>query len=156
MLKRRKAIAFLAISAIAFLALPLFAQETGQEQESKTIAATPAVNPDASAVAQTPKDASSQPKPLNIYGEVQAVNASAGSMTVQYYDYDADEEKAIELSTSGDTKIENAAAIADIKKGDWADITYSTEGSKNIAKSIVVEKEEEVPAETMPEGETKE
>nr|HPM43513.1 hypothetical protein [Candidatus Omnitrophota bacterium] len=102
------------------------------------------------------KDASSQPKLLNIYGEVQAVNVSAGSMTVQYYDYDADEEKAIELSTSTDTKIENAAAIADIKKGDWADITYSTEGSKNIAKSIVVEKEEEVPAETMPEGETKE
>lgn len=115
--------------------------------------ASSALPADAMAASQAAKDAISQPKPTNIYGEVQGVNTSANSMTVQYYDYDADEEKAIELTVSTDTKIENAPSLADIKKGDWADITYSSEGGKNMAKLITVEKEEEVPAETIPEGE---
>jgi len=125
-------------------------------QGSAADTAMPAAPADAAAASQAAKDAILAPKPLNIYGEVQGVNAPAASMTVQYYDYDTDEEKTIELSVSKDTKIENAPALSDIKKGDWADITYSADGAKNIAKSVTVEKEDEVPAETMPEGEAKE
>ena len=81
-------------------------------------------------------------KELSIYGEVQAVNTVANSLTVQYYDYDSDEEKTVEITADKDTKIENAAALANISKSDWVDITYAAAGGKNLAKSIMVEKEE--------------
>jgi len=48
--------------------------------------------------------------------------------------------------------MENAAAISDIKQGNWADVIYSVTDGKNAAKSIIVEKEEEAPAE-MPKAE---
>ena len=80
----------------------------------------------------------------SIYGEVQSVDATGtGSLTVQYYDYDADDEKTVNISIDANTKLENAGSAADIKKGDWADVTYSTDGGKNKAASIIVEKEEE-------------
>lgn len=80
---------------------------------------------------------------LSIYGEIQLVDAKAGSLIVQYYDYDTDEEKTITIAIDADSKLENAQTIADIKKGDWADVTYSLVGDKNIARSVIVEKEEE-------------
>ena len=49
--------------------------------------------------------------------------------------------------------MENAATINDIKQGNWADVIYTVTDGKNIAKSIIVEKEEEAPAE-MPKTET--
>ncbi len=128
---------------------PAFAQ---QGEEAKAVAqsdASSAVMPAVSA-----KEDATQLKSLNIYGEIQSVDAGAGSMTVQYYDYDTDEEKVISLSLSKDSKIENVAGLSEIKKGDWADITYQSEGDKNMVTSIMVEKEEEIPVETMPEGET--
>lgn len=147
-----KLFAILAVSV--FLAnLPSYAQEENKAAAASQVNTAPA---DVAAASQEAKDTVSQAKPLNIYGEVQGVNTASSSMNIQYYDYDTDEEKTIELSVSKDTKIENVPGLADIKKGDWADITYSVDGSKNIAKSVTVEKEEEVPAETMPEGETKE
>lgn len=89
---------------------------------------------------------------LSIYGEAQAVDASANSITVQYYDYDSDEEKTMDVVSSKDTKIENAASLGEIKKGDWIDVTYSVSEGKNVAKSIIVEKEEGLPAEAPLEG----
>lgn len=143
-----------------FIASSAFAQQGDNPQvQSQEAAASEAMAPAApadTAASQPAKEAVPASKQLNIYGEVQGVNAQAGSMTVQYYDYDTDEEKTIELAVPKDAKIENVSALSDIKKGDWADITYSADGSKNTAKSITVEKEEEVPAETMPEGETSE
>ena len=90
-------------------------------------------------------DAAQAVKELSIYGEVQAVNESASSMSVQYYDYDTDEEKTAEVVVGKETKMENAAAVTDIKKGDWVDVTYTLTGGKNIAKSVIVEKEEAIP-----------
>lgn len=156
MMKFAKLLALMMVMcALTFAAA--YAQE-GDKSQDKTAggAAMPATAGEAVAVAEATKAAISQPKDQTIYGEVQAVNAPSSTMTVQFYDYDTDEEKSIELSVAGDTKIENAPGLGSIKKGDWADITYMTQNSKNMAKSIIVEKEEEVPAETAPEGETKE
>ena len=109
-------------------------------QESPKPAATEA----APAPAPSAKEGPAEPSELSIYGEVQGVNAGANSVSVQYYDYDSDEEKAIDLSVDKDTKIENAASLNDIKNGDWVDVMYITSDGKNVAKSILVEKEESV------------
>lgn len=140
----------------AIEAVPLGAEQGAEPASSKEGQAvvTPSAVP--APAAPPAKDAASQPTSQNIYGEVQAVNAAGGTMTVQYYDYDADEEKAIDLMVASGTKIENAPGLADIKKGDWVDATFAAEGQKNTASSVTVEKEEEVPTETMPEGEIKE
>lgn len=79
---------------------------------------------------------------LSIYGEVQSVNAQTNSIVVQYYDYDNDEEKSIDISVDANSKLENAKAITDIKKGDWVDVNYTVSAGKNTAKMVSVEKEE--------------
>ncbi len=86
----------------------------------------------------------SGPKTESIYGEVLALKEDGSSMTVQYYDYDTDEEKNVEISADKNTKFENASALKDVKKGDWVDAAYGVgEAGKNVASSISVEKEEE-------------
>jgi len=113
-------------------------------QEKETMPAEgPAVTAAAGPAAEAPAV-----KEISIYGEVQGVNAPANSMTVQYYDYDSDEEKTIEITTNKDTKIENASGMDRINKGDWVDVTYAVSEGKNLAKSVIVEKEET--AEPMP------
>lgn len=146
---------FTKILALASVACALFVSGACAEGTEPSAAAQTG-GMDAVAAVEAAKQVVAQPKDVTIYGEVQSVNTAGGSMTVQYYDYDTDEEKSIELAAGAETKIENAASLADIKKGDWADITYLAQGAKNMARSIIVEKEEEVPAETGPEGETKE
>jgi len=79
---------------------------------------------------------------LSIYGEVQSVNTAANTVTVQYYDYDSDEEKSMEISSDAGTKLENVTALGDINKADWVDVTYVVSGGKNIAQLISVEKED--------------
>ena len=85
---------------------------------------------------------------LSIYGEVQGYNASTNSMSVQYYDYDNDEEKTVEITVDKDTKLENFSSIDELRKGDWVDINYASVGGKNIAKMVSVEKEEPSAEET--------
>ena len=131
---------------LAILILGLFAVQ-GHCQDNQT--ATPAAT---EAVTAAPADTTVQPQEISIYGEVKAVNPTASSMSVQYYDYDSDEEKSIEITSANNTKMENAAGINDIKQGNWADVIYTGTSGKNIAKSIIVEKEEETPAE-MPKPE---
>ncbi len=146
-----------AVLFIALLALPAFCQD---DKDAATKEAPPAQAPaqpvtaaPAAVAAPAPASAPTIPAPaakeeaasakeLSIYGEVQAVNAGTNSMTVQYYDYDSDEEKTIEMAANKDTKIENAAALANINKGDWVDVTYTVIDGKNVARSIMVEKEE--------------
>jgi len=120
----------LSVFALALSVSVVFAQDT----------ASPAVET-AAAPAQ---DVIAQPAvdELSIYGEVQAADAAAGTVAVQYYDYDADEEKTISISCDPATKFENAASVADMKKGDWTDVTYILKDGKAVAKSVVVEKEE--------------
>ena len=89
------------------------------------------------------KEEALQPQEVSIYGEVQSINVAAHSITVQYYDYDSDQEKNIEITANQATKLENVASTADIKKGNWTDIVYAISDAKNIARSISVEKDEE-------------
>lgn len=138
-----------ALLITALIAIPAFSQDNplpaqntesqkpAQEDSTAPAAAMPAV-PAAPAV----KEEMPAAKEMSIYGEVQVMNAAASSLTVQYYDYDSDEEKTIEIVADKDTKIENAAAIANIVKGDWVDTTYVIADGKNVAKSIIIEKEE--------------
>lgn len=88
---------------------------------------------------------------VSIYGEIGTVDAVAGTLIAQYYNYDSDEEKSIGIVVDKDTKIENAASLGEINKGDWADITYIAVEGKNTAKLIVVEREEE-PISAIEEG----
>ena len=123
------------LAVLAFLALPVSAEDA--QAPAQPAAAAPVGEQVSQAMAS---------EELSIYGEVQFVDAAgAGSMKVQYYDYDADDEKTITIALDASTKLENAGSIADIKKGDWADVTYSAAGGKNKALSIIVEKEEEAP-----------
>lgn len=79
---------------------------------------------------------------LSIYGEVQSVDVKAPSISVQYYDYDKDEEDTLEVSLDKDSKLENVEAIYEVKRGDWVDVTYIVSDGKNTAKIISVEAEE--------------
>ena len=91
-------------------------------------------------------------KEIAIYGEVQNVNVSATTVSVQYYDYDSDAEKTTEIVAGGNAKLENVKTIADIKKGDWVDVTYTVVDGKNVASLISVEKEEPAEASPAPEA----
>ena len=133
---------------LAILVLGLFAvRGYCQDNQNTTTVTTETVTTAPAAIAPAV-----QPQEISIYGEVKAVNTAVSSMTVQYYDYDSDEEKTIEVSSDSNTKMENAATINDVKQGNWADVIYTVVNGKNIAKSIIVEKEEEAPAE-MPKPE---
>jgi hypothetical protein len=105
-------------------------------------AAAPAAEAAQPAAAPAAAPATAQPKEIAIYGEVQSVDAAAGSIAIQYYDYDSDSEKTATVIVDKTSKIENAGMISDIKKGDWADVTYSDKDGKNVAKVVTVEKEE--------------
>ena len=90
-------------------------------------------------------------KEESIYGEGLSVNEAAVSMTVQYYDYDTDEEKNLDVVVDKNTKFDNAASLKEVKKGDWVDVSYSSQADKKVAISVIVEREEEeltAPAET--------
>ncbi len=123
----------LAIAMIGLAAISAFAQE----QQVPAEAAAP----------EAVQTAPAQSQEISIYGEVKNVNMAANSITIQYYDYDSDEEKSIDIMADAATKIENAKEIVDIKPGNWADVIYSVKDGKNLAKSIIVEKEEEAPLE---------
>jgi len=118
-------------------------EEQGQPMSSAPAVSLPsaAAIDEASAVAPAP-DASTQAKEIAIYGEVQGVNAAAATLSVQYYDYDTDSEKTADIMVGAQAKIENVAGLADIKKGDWVDVTYLPQDGKNEARIVTVEKEE--------------
>ena len=117
-------------------------QGYSQDNQSPSGQDTPQVAAETPALAPAASEKSAQPEEISIYGEIKAVNQAANSITVQYYDYDSDNEKSIDITADSTTKMENAATINDIKQGNWADIIYAIINGKNIAKSIVVEKED--------------
>lgn len=94
---------------------------------------------------------------MTVYGEVKAVNAGQNSIALEYYDYDSDEEKRMEVVLDANTKLENASALSNVKEGDWIDVVYSIADGKNLAKSIAVEKDTEFeePVEQAPAAKDK-
>jgi hypothetical protein len=140
----------LAVLVLSFFAVCGYAQD-GQSTADQDMAPA-SVETATPAPAAMPTEKVVQPQEVSIYGEVKAVNPAACSFSIQYYDYDSDEEASIDIITDDITKMENAAALSDIKQGDWADVIYMVADGKNMAKSIIVEKEEEALVD-MPEAE---
>ena len=142
------------ISVIMVLsAISAFSEDPQAPAKDDTAAAKVTQAPAVQTPVGSPAEASAKTNELSIYGEVQAVNIPAASISVQYYDYDNDEEKTLEVSLDKDSKLENVKAIDGVKKGDWVDVTYTVTGGKNIAKMVSVETEEpaaenNAPAET--------
>ena len=66
-----------------------------------------------------------QSNETSINGVVQAVDSVTNSLAVQYYDYESGQEKGIEIAVNKDTKIGNVSSLADIKRGDKANVTYA-------------------------------
>jgi hypothetical protein len=127
-----KSIAVVCALSVMFAGSAL-AQENIPEEVKPPEAAVTAAEPQAPSI-----------KDISIYGEVQSVDAASLSFKVQYYDYDTDDEKMADISTNDKTVIENVKGVVDIKQGDWVDVMYTTVDSKNMAKTVIVEKEEEV------------
>ncbi len=126
----------LTILVVALIAVLSNAAVFAQIEEKAVPLAT------AAAEAPAPAPEAPQAKEIAIYGEVQSVDAAAGSIAIQYYDYDSDSEKTATVMAGKDSKIENAGSLSDIRKGDWADVTYTVKDGNNAAKVITVEKEE--------------
>jgi Cu/Ag efflux protein CusF len=151
-MKRYGSICALALMLVTLSAMSVFSQDADKSAAAEAPESGVAVAPQedvqvAVPAAETAAPAASapeasQPKDASIYGEVLAVNATANTISVQYYDYDSDEEKTVDLNCGADTKMENAASLNDVKKGDWVDAVYVASEGKNIAKSVMVEKEE--------------
>jgi hypothetical protein len=140
-MKRNKAFSILVL--VSMVVIPVIASAQTSEAPVAKDAAVAA--PSAAAPAQPAKE-------IAIYGEVQNVNVSATTVSVQYYDYDSDAEKTTEIVAGGNVKLENVKTIADIKKGDWVDVTYTVVDGKNVASLISIEKEEPAEASPAPEA----
>lgn len=139
------------ISAIIFSSASLVFSQDPQGPAKNDTAVAPAQQEAAPQTAvSSPAETAGKQSELSIYGEVQVVNVQAASISVQYYDYDNDEEKTIEVSLDKDSKLENVKTIVEIKKGDWVDVVYVVTGGKNVARSISVEKEEPAAEENTP------
>ena len=133
--------------------IPAFSQAPAKDETAVAqVAPAAAVQPPQAA----PTEEAANTNELSLYGEVQAVNAQAASISVQYYDYDNDEEKTLEVSLDKDSKLENVKAIAEMKKGDWVDVTYTVTGGKNTAKMVSVETEEPAAENNAPVDTTEE
>lgn len=135
---------------ITLFTIPAFSQEDKKPQ-AETVAAPPAavLAPQEQAAPVLPGTDSentlqtTQPEEMSIYGEVKSLDDAANSIKLQYYDYDNDEEKTADIVLEKDTKMENAQSLHDIRVGDWVDAIYVTKNDKDIARSVIVEKEEE-------------
>lgn len=133
--------ALFAVCVLVLLSVfPAYSQETKQ-------AAAPAEETPAPATAA---DLGLEAKEIAIYGEIQSIDAVTNSISVQYYDYDSDSEKTINILVAPATKLENASSLTSVKKGDWVDVTYVAKDGKSEAKVVTVEKEETPAAETTP------
>jgi hypothetical protein len=66
------------------------------------------------------------------------------ALLVKYVDYEVDQEKEITFSLDDKTKLENVAALDEIKAKDSVSVDYIvTADGSNLAKSISVEKAED-------------
>ena len=137
-MEKHRSIRLLTICLIVILfTMPAFSQQnpTPPASQDNNPASSSTSEQVSSVKAEIP-----QPTEISIYGEVQSVDASTNSLTIKYYDYDSDRENNVEITANMATKLENVSNLADIKKGDWADIIYIVNDAKNMAKSVSIEK----------------
>ncbi|MFH0763580.1 MAG: hypothetical protein V1927_01070 [Candidatus Omnitrophota bacterium] len=140
---KRSLVVLTLVAVLSLITMPVFSQENKEPVPAPAGPAEPADEPVL------------QAEEMSIYGEVKSTDEAANSIKLQYYDYDNDEEKTSDIVIDKDTKMENAASLKDIKNGDWIDAVYLPKGGLNIAKSVIVEKEEEeAPPAAIPQENT--
>lgn len=90
----------------------------------------------------TPIAPGTQIQPVYVFGEVVSVTPEVNEITVQYYDYEANELKEMKLAFDSNTKLENFQAISEIAVGDTVNVEYNVAEGKNLVQNISVEKME--------------
>lgn len=76
-----------------------------------------------------------------LFGEVISVDLEEPGLSVQYLDYDTDQEKKIEVTLDADTTLEGVAALSEIKNKDIVSVDYVLdELGRRLAKRISVER----------------
>lgn len=152
-MKKYLVFGFIIMAVAMLVVMPAFSQEEAKQAAANTAAASAASSAPAAPSAPAVPVTTQEPvktADVSLYGEVQTVSVDKNSMSVQYYDYDNDEEKTVEITVDKDTKLENVKALSEINKGDWVDVTYAAVGGKNTAKMVSVEKEELAADQTAP------
>jgi hypothetical protein len=122
----KRYLAFMAVAA-SFLVLVSPGLLTAQKGQQQPQPAAPAVQPTAPA-----EDTD------YTYGIVSSVGTD--QIVIKEYDYDKDVEVETTYLVATDTKIENAASLKEIAKGDSVEIDYIAKDDKKMAKIITVEK----------------
>ena len=78
-----------------------------------------------------------------VWGEVKNVDSLSSRFNILYMDYQTDDEKELVLTVNQDTKFEGAQDLNSLKAGDTVGVDYFSDGDKNMAKNVSVEKLEE-------------
>lgn len=121
--------------------------EEQQAPEAETMDQAPAVS-----------KAEGEPEVQWLWGEVVSVDIQNKELTVNYLDYETDQEREIKIVVDNNTTYENAKELLDIKPKDPISIDYMTNSEgKNIARNISIEKPEaeqavEAPVVTQPQA----
>jgi len=81
------------------------------------------------------------------WGEVVSVDAQNKLINIKYLDYESDTEKEMSFVIDEKTNFEGVNSLSDIKVNDTVSIDYIIKDNKNIARTISVEKPEDVTTE---------
>ena len=82
-----------------------------------------------------------------VWGEVTNVDVPAKTLTLEYLDYETDQERAVILAVDDSTVYDNVKSLDEIRVKDNLSIDYFSKNGKSVAKSISLEKSEGVPVE---------
>jgi len=85
-----------------------------------------------------------------VWGEVVSVDAQNKLINIKYLDYESDTEKEMSFVIDDKTNFEGVNSLSDIKVNDTVSIDYIIKDNKNIARTISVEKPEDVTTEATP------
>lgn len=134
-----RGIRFWIFLSIVSLTISLNAKVSSAQEESTITAQEPA--------AQIP--ATNEPDTQWLWGEVSSLDIPNNEITINYFDYETDTEKAMKINVDNNTKYENINSFSDIKLDDPISVDYAlSPDGKYIAKNISIEKPgaEETPA----------
>jgi hypothetical protein len=123
------------ILSLLILAGSGFAFSEDQALDTNTVSAP-------SDVTATPQESVDSPNTQWVWGEVASVDAQNRALKLKYLDYETDQEKEMVLNTDEQTSYDNIKSLEDIQPKDNISVDYVVKDSKNIARSIGLEKAE--------------
>jgi hypothetical protein len=134
---RRKSVILAGIAILTFLAAQnIFAEDTGENI------------PDSVVIAASQKSVAQNGTDLQwVWGEIVNLEEHDRTITLEYLDYEVDQEKKIVLSVDQDTVFENVKGFTDLKPKDTLSVDYlAGPDNVNIAKNISLDKPEDLAA----------